>query len=492
MHSYGELTSAERELWDAYPTGRLVDFSTGGPEDDPEKGDGWGAERTVRAEVVTALLFGANPGRPGSAPGLRLRGARISGNLNLSGAEIGHELWFGSCWFEQTVSLYGAATRTIEIQDSRIPGINLAMARAEGRVALRGTVVRGRLALTNARLAGELILTGAVLSHEDSWALFAGGLVVEGGVFCRGTIVRGGIRLLGAQLAGGLHMEGARISNPGDVALIADNAIVRTVDLSRGFTAQGTISLRGAQIPDQLTFDGAVLDAEGTAVDCTRMQTGVFVFTPAAPPSGPVDLQGAQAVTVHDREGAWPDVVRLRGFTYGSLDGEDGSRPDSAAYRVAWLRRQPGYAAQPYEQLAACYRQIGHDDDARRVLLAKQRHRRRTQGRAARLWGHLLDVTVGYGYRPWLAGIWLAALALLGTTVFATHSPKATEPGQVPPFNPFVYTLDLLIPIGGLGQRSAWFWEGGTPAWLAYGLTAAGWILTTAVLAGITRTLNRN
>jgi hypothetical protein len=160
--------------------------------------------------------------------------------------------------------------------------------------------------------------------------------------------------------------------------------------------------------------------------------------------------------------------------------------------RVAWVRRHPGYAAQPYEQLASWYRQIGHDDDARRVLLAKQRHRRRTLSLPARLWGHLLEATVGYGYRPWRAGGWLTALILLGSTVFAAHTPTATEPGQVPPFNPLVYTLDLLIPIGGLGQRTSWYWEGGTAAWLSYALIAAGWILTTAVLAGITRTLNRN
>ncbi|MFF7750765.1 hypothetical protein ACFZCP_16210 [Streptomyces sp. NPDC007971] len=47
------------------------------------------------------------------------------------------------------------------------------------------------------------------------------------------------------------------------------------------------------------------------------------------------------------------------------------------------------------------------------------------------------------------------------------------------------------IPIGGLGRRSSWYWTGAT-AWLSYALVAAGWLLTTAVLAGISRTLNKN
>ncbi|OLZ65510.1 oxidoreductase [Streptomyces sp. IMTB 2501] len=492
MHSYEELTSAERQLWDAYHTGRLVDFRTGGAEDDPENGEGWGAERTVRATVVATLLLGANPEQPGHVPALRLAGARISGALDLSEADIGHGLWFEGCWFEQGLGLYGAATRTIEIKGSRLPGLNLTMARVAGRVVLRHTVLNGRLSLMNARLAGELMLSDAVVSHPGDWALVAGGLVMEGGLFCRRTIVHGGIRLLGAQLPGGLHMEQAQLHHPDGVALLADHAVVSTMTLSQGFTAEGTVSLRGAQITDQLTLDGAIVRADGTALDCARMQAGVFVFTPAEPPSGQVNLENARAMTVHDREDAWPDTVRLQGFTYGSLHESGDLRTTSVERRVAWIRRHPGYSAQPYEQLAVWYRQIGHDDDARRVLLAKQRHRRRTLGLPTRLGGHLLDATVGYGYRPWLAGVWLAALVLLGTTVFAIHTPRPAQPGQVPPFNPFIYTLDLLIPIGGLGQRTSWYWTGGATAWLSYALIAAGWILTTAVLAGITRTLNRN
>ncbi|MFF1292811.1 MULTISPECIES: oxidoreductase [unclassified Streptomyces] len=492
MYAYEELTSAERQLWDAYPTGRLVDFRTGEAEDDPDNGGDWGDERTVRAGVVAALLLGANPARPGGVPALRLAGARIIGGLELGGAEIAHAMRFEGCWFEQGAGLYGATTRTIQIKGSRLPGLDLSMARVEGRLALRYTVVSGAVKLLNARVTGELVLSHAVLSHPDGWALYAGGLVMEGGLFCRTATVHGGVRLVGAQLLGGLHMERTRLHRPGGVALLADHAVVSSVALSAGFTAEGTVSLRGTQITDQVTFDAAVLGADGTALDCARMQAGIVVFTPARAPSGMVDLEDARAVALHDREGVWPERVRLQGFTYGSLHEGGELQASSVERRVAWVRRHPGYAAQPYEQLASWYRQIGHDDDARRVLLAKQRHRRRTLSLPARLWGHLLEATVGYGYRPWRAGGWLAALILLGTTVFATHTPTATEPGQVPPFTPLVYTLDLLIPIGGLGQRTSWYWEGGAAAWLSYALIAAGWILTTAVLAGITRTLNRS
>ncbi|WP_443079568.1 hypothetical protein [Streptomyces sp. RB13] len=61
-------------------------------------------------------------------------------------------------------------------------------------------------------------------------------------------------------------------------------------------------------------------------------------------------------------------------------------------------------------------------------------------------------------------------------------------PGQAP----LVYTLDLLIPLGGLGQRTGWYWPNSSLQWLSYLLIAFGWMLTTAIIAGITRTLQKN
>ncbi|MCC3653700.1 oxidoreductase [Streptomyces sp. S07_1.15] len=510
MLPYEELTAPERYLWDAFPEGRTVDLRPrrhgDGPDgavagaradegDGAEAGDGdepWGPGRTVRASVLAALLLGGHPGQPGSVPALRLAGARISGRLDLGGAEIAHRIRFEECRFEEDISFHGASTRTITIAHSRLRGIDAAMARVEGRFDLRGSTLRGRLSLMNAQVTGELILSGARLSAPGDWALFAGGLVMGGAVFCRGGFTAdGGLRLLGAQLSGGLFMEKAQCRNPGDAALLADNATIATLVCSQGFTARGAVRLRGATISGQLTLDGAVLGGGDTALDCARMHADDLVLTPAVPPSGAVDLRGARVTALHDHRDAWPDTVRLQGFVYGDLHGDDDAGREAVGHRLAWIRREPAYAPQPYEQLAGWYRQIGHDDDTRRVLLAKQRHRRRTLRPAGRAWGYLLDGTVGYGYRPWLAGVWLAALALLGTGVFGAHTPVAAQPGEGAPFSALVYTLDLLIPIGGLGQRNAWYWTGGAPAWLAYALIAAGWVLTTAVVAGVTRTLNK-
>ncbi|MFE9684071.1 oxidoreductase [Streptomyces sp. NPDC006285] len=497
MLQYDDLTRPERAVWDAFPEGRLVDLRSGVPaRDDAREGQDWGPGRTVRAEVLAALLLGANSTPQGAVAALSLAGARITGSLDLAGGDIAHAVHLTSCRLEGAVRLRGSATRTIRMNDCHVPDVDAQMARVEGRFDLRGTTLTGgRLALTNAHVSGELNLNGATLVSGGRWALFAGGLVMEGAVFCRGGFTaRGGLRLLGAQLPGGLFMDGARLENPEGEAILAKHATVRTVELTDGFSATGAVCLRGAHITDHLTLNGAALGEPGASLDCSRMQAAEADLTPRTAPPGGIDLRGARIEVLRDNEVARSAAVRLEGLTYTSLHAEDATsqRSVGVARRVAWLRGSPGYSPQPYEQLAGWYRMIGHDDDARLVLLEKQRHRRGTLRPLARIWGHVFDATVGYGYRPWRAGGWLLLLSLIGTSVFDAHTPTPNKRDEGPPFSALAYTLDLLIPIGGFGQRGAWHWEDDGAMWLSYALIAAGWLLTTAVVAGITRSLNKS
>lgn len=518
MLSYDELTPPERELWDAFPEGRRVELRTGVPEDDRVAGgERWGPARTVRAAVIVALLLGANPVPPGAVGRLRLLGARISGRLDLAGAQIAHALWLEECWFEEEVDLFGASTRSVALVGSRAPGVEAGLTRIEGRFDLRDSRLEGgyassfhrratAMSLINAHVSGVVNLNGATISAPGAWAVSAGGLVAEGGVYCHhGFTAHGEFRLMGAQLPGGLHMRGALLEAPGPrgVVLALDNAAASTLLFTHGFTANGTVQLRGVQVSDELSFQGAVLngppDGDRPALAAQQLRTVDFALLPARTPAAAVDLRAAQVSSLHESGQSWPRVVELDGFVYGSIKVVEEGRPRDAAGqhrsvadRLSWIRRSSGYSPQPYEQLASWYRSVGHDDEARRVLLAKQRHRRRALPAAARAWGHLLDVTVGYGYRPWLAGVWLLALTVLGTLSFGAGSPHPVKEGEGAPFQPLVYTLDLLIPIGGLGQRTTWYWTDGTLQWLAYLLIALGWVLTTAVIAGVTRSLQKN
>ncbi|MBO1336292.1 oxidoreductase [Streptomyces sp. VRA16 Mangrove soil] len=429
-----------------------------------------------------------------------LRGVHVRGALALDGAEIGRLVRFEGCRFDGPLTLEGASTLAFAVTDCELPGGFIApTAQMGGRLDLRGSTIgggpRGAVNLIHTHIAGGLRLDRAQLSSSQGVALNAGGLAMRGGVFCEeGFVAYGQVLVPGAELPGGLWMRGARIEvpDPEEIAFNGDNLTASTVRLSGGFRANGRIRLRGARVDDLLTFKDAELLGHGSALMCIGARADALDLRFARPPASYVNLRNAHFGRFQDDLRTWPPAIGLDGTTYDWLEPTTAYRREDVTNRLAWLRLSDEYTPLPYEQLAANYRALGHDDQARRVLLQRQRRRREEQPLLGRAWGMLLDATVGYGYRPWLAGIWLALLIALGSLVFDAHTPVPNKPGEGPPFNPVAYTVDLLVPVGGLGQSGAWHWHEAGVQGLAYGLVAVGWLLTTAVVAGVTRALSRN
>jgi hypothetical protein len=205
-----------------------------------------------------------------------------------------------------------------------------------------------------------------------------------------------------------------------------------------------------------------------------------------------VDLVAAHVGVFVDEQESWPPAkrLRLRGFTYDALHNTE----IGVKARLSWLARdKDGYSPQLYEQLAAVYRRAGHEENARRVAIEKQRRRRSTLNPLGKAWSWLLDLTVGFGYRTWQAAVWLLGLLLVGTWVFDRAYPVSMVPAKqpVPPFHAVVYTLDVLVPIVDLGQQSSWLPKGAALDW-SWVLIGAGWVLTTAVVAGLAGILKRD
>src|SRR4029077_7125716 len=91
-----------------------------------------------------------------------------------------------------------------------------------------------------------------------------------------------------------------------------------------------------------------------------------------------LDLRQAQVKTFWDNEKSWPKAENLflDGFRYERFYEE---APFEADTRKKWLSLQPRdkFRPQPYEQLAAVLRQMGHEPEARQVMIEKNRARAR-------------------------------------------------------------------------------------------------------------------
>jgi hypothetical protein len=105
-----------------------------------------------------------------------------------------------------------------------------------------------------------------------------------------------------------------------------------------------------------------------------------------------------------------------------------------------------------------------------------------------------LDGLVGYGYRAWRGLYALLAIFLIGWGVFAWAFPEhftATRPaGQLPPFHPWLYSIDAVLPLINLGQKTAWTPTGAAQYWYAFSVLA-GWLLGLGLVAYLTAKLFR-
>ena len=126
----------------------------------------------------------------------------------------------------------------------------------------------------------------------------------------------------------------------------------------------------------------------------------------------------------------------------------------------------PEYHPQPYRQLAKVLGEMGRDDGAIQVRIAKEIAQRRFghETTPQRAWSLILQYTIGFGYLPLRALWWIAGFVGLGTLLFGwgyrmriitpTEEPAYREfvaSGEAPPhypvFNPLVYSLENFLPV---------------------------------------------
>jgi hypothetical protein len=351
------------------------------------------------------------------------------------------------------------------------------------------------------------------------------------------------VSLAGARIAGTLDCWGGRFDNPGGDALQAGGVTVAgTILLSHDFRAEGVIDLTGGNIGSHLDFNGAqfIGEAQNGLLAENLTVRGIFDWRNVVKTDGTIlDLWGARVGQLADDKRSWPKCQNLDvdDFIYAAI--ADG--PVDATTRVDWLKRQTSrplnpelkqqvsglnpFRPKPYQQLAKVLRESGHEAAAKRILIAKEWARRKSGGLwwGARVWNWLLYLTIGYGYRPYLALSWAVLWVVLGGILFGVGYQKEIvipakaeaydpskkirqEPAFYPAFRPLLYSLDTFVPIINFGQKDYWgpqvtcnrsWLKGGNLTRLCVCGTRAlylyrwvhigvGWMLITLVVAGFT------
>jgi hypothetical protein len=191
---FSDLTESELKLLCAVTTGQVLQC---GPTEaqwqhhrDPAFADFWGAERDILGEFISWLCANAEAASLVDWHGVRINGARITGNLELQFASVKFPLFLGKCRVLNElnfqfatmnfVSLSGSVTQSIRADGLVLKSIALQSGfRAEGLVSLVGACVGGNLDFAggafanpggNALVADHAIVTGnALFNKASSW-----------------------------------------------------------------------------------------------------------------------------------------------------------------------------------------------------------------------------------------------------------------------------------------------------------------------------------
>lgn len=424
--------------------------------------------------------------------------SRAAGEIRLIGARIGGQL-----------TLRRLATRGADAQ-----------IQAESIAVIEDAVVdldaHGPVGFKNARFAAALTVRGRFVPQSGR-ALILGGVGVSQQCTINDFYAEGTVDLDRARFSGGLMVSNARIlgsitalgSGARDVVL--DDTVVRValgsagggdlncfaMNVEQAFVATGSVTTDG-----EINLSRATVGAQLMLVNCRIAERGggirlsdatvkgLAVIAPRMQAGGRVDLRRLDTLVLDHPEDSWPDVIHLDGARYQRLEGD--TRFETCQ---RWLRRAGDtYRPQPYEELASFFRRSGRPESARRVSVAQQQHRRQQLSWRGKLLNRFLEWTVGYGYRPWFAAVWLAAALALAWAVFDAEHPEdiraARSADRMPDFDARSFAVDVTVPVINLHHRDAWAVSGSAQDWVLF-FTIAGWVLSTALVAGLTGVLRR-
>lgn len=330
----------------------------------------------------------------------------------------------------------------------------------------------------------------------------------------------GEVCFVGATIGASLSCNGGLFENKVSDAISCDSARIGGSILCRErFRAIGAVRFPNIIVDGDLDCRGGRFKNDvGLALFCYGAEIGGGLFFPDnIQAKGFISLAHAKVGALADNINCWPDKsLDLDGFRYERIASNSSL---DAKSRIAWLDKQrpelltgDSFAIQPWIHLAKVLREQGHFREAAEVDIAREERLRAagkvgdpkwgridTQGKYVTFFSSINEYVAcffhwfyglisGYGHRP-LRIIYLAALLWLFCAVVfeksadsASFAPSNDSAAKLlredcnkkdasqnldliqcaeilnrpQRFSPWVYSLDLILPVARLGQSAAW------------------------------------
>ncbi len=479
VRQFADLSAAERALLDELGRDDRVAGTIRPAGSQAE------ARGPVLAAALLALEEGGRRGRPA-----HLADWRIVGPLALDDLELRRRLVFEGCDFAAEFTADCAHLAGLELRNCTLAeGLSAREARVEADLALLACKVTGVVALESIRIDGDFDCRRTVLRQGGG----AGDETGDDGAQKRREQYRRAelVNLVGAHVGGRVRFD----------ALDCDGRLRLTnIRVGGDVDCWGAAFVANGEEENGLILTNAMVEEKIIITGLKVSPRTVLKF----------DYSRARLFQGDADPASWPQTGRLglEGFSFDFVAfmarREVAHRPDnkviSADVAIAWLERLgPLFHRQPYMQIARVFRDQGYLNESIEVLIAQEEgdRRRRAERRLQRLRdrgaiavvvalvGGLLAAlrwlnpwrVMRYGYRPLNAVYVLAALLLIGAILFGEgHSRSLIVPARdsvylsdrydpaigikdpvvYPEFNPWLYSLDTLVPVFQLGQEEHW------------------------------------
>ncbi|NVJ91409.1 MAG: hypothetical protein HWE34_07110 [Methylocystaceae bacterium] len=394
---------------------------------------------------------------------IRLLNSDIFGNFDLNSAHI--ESGYGAS--------YSVHANGIKVNGNVVCNNGF---RANSTIFLNAANITGQLDFSAADLHG---------AEENDTCLYCDGLLLGGDIFMVENFQsHGSISFIGANIGGNLELNTAQLKgcNEYGVSLDCEKTYVKgNVFMQKGFNAFSDIDFSSARIDGNLTIFQAHINGDFLASNLKVENSIIFAQNTFGEMSY-VDLRHAQTDVLEDDLASWQnlEVMNINGFQYNRLDRENREKT-----LLQWLKLLPKgqYSPQPYEQLAQVLKNDGFLDQAKSLLIEKEKHLFKIGelGTMQRIWMWISGLIMAYGYRPIQVMPYIIFILILGENVFhqgynhgyivPSNARVAIEMAknsknlkQVMPsytkFIPFIYSVDSFIPFVDLDQEKNWMPHG--------------------------------
>jgi len=470
---------------------------------------------------------------------LSAKGLQIGGDVNITNTTISANNDNQIAFEGRNIYIKGQLSirSNQENEKTIIEGtIYLQIAKIDGTVLFRNLDIQKGVNLHHAEIGGNVSIRNSnieTIPNNNYKEAFDGeGMHIKSDLFCVDTTIKGNLALTSAKIDQDVHFIGDKkesiiegIPNDNHVAYAIrarDLEVGMTLRFMSGFKAIGNIYLKNAKINSSLL------------INCDKIE-------------GEVVLENTHTEVVeidYKKLKSWdPDKVKLKinGFRYDKLGGNHITK-NGHKVRINFLEDflerfmdKEERSPQPYYQLAKVLSISGYENEANEVLIRKEEYYIRRELYEKHnlgirrffnleyykllakkwVWGKI----AGYGYDP-LRVLWLMiGFLLTGFVIFYLANKSGFivpadvnvllsheyqkygvligVPKGYPSFNPFVYSLNDIIPIINLYQTEYWipntntFWGSIVMVWLWIEIIS-GWVLTSIFVVAISGLAQRN